>query len=119
MAVRAIHCQHHGDLRRSWCAYRAAVIEHVRAGNQGRDFAVVTDEVQALVRRASDATGEIDQLLGGLAARTQGVTQEIQKSMGMSLSRAQVVFKPKWSSMIRIRALRLAGACANERAPNS
>lgn len=61
-----------------------AAIEAARAGEQGRGFAVVADEVRALAKKASDSTGEIDSLLGGLARRTQEVTRQMQSSLEMS-----------------------------------
>lgn len=43
-----------------------AAIEAARAGEQGRGFAVVADEVRHLARRANDASEQIRQIVGGL-----------------------------------------------------
>ena len=52
-----------------------AAIEAARAGEQGRGFAVVADEVRKLAERVTDATKEIANLIEGVQ---QGVQDSIQ-----------------------------------------
>ncbi|MBI3815124.1 MAG: methyl-accepting chemotaxis protein [Nitrospinae bacterium] len=54
-----------------------AAIEAARAGEQGRGFAVVADEVRKLAERTTKATKEI----AGMIKRIQGGTVEVVRSM--------------------------------------
>jgi len=55
-----------------------AAIEAARAGEQGRGFAVVADEVRKLAERTSTATSEIGQLLSGIQGEIGQVVVAMQ-----------------------------------------
>ena len=54
-----------------------AAIEAARAGEHGRGFAVVADEVRHLAAKVQEATGEIGTLLEGIRSKTAGVNQSL------------------------------------------
>ncbi|MGE5490545.1 MAG: methyl-accepting chemotaxis protein [Actinomycetota bacterium] len=58
-----------------------AAIEAARAGEQGRGFAVVADEVRKLAERTSLATTEIEQMIQGIQQDTGGAVDAMNAAL--------------------------------------
>ena len=68
-----------------------AAIEAARAGEHGRGFAVVADEVRGLAGRTASATGEVGQMVADIQQRTAQVVEQIrQLSSGLDTGVGQV-----------------------------
>ncbi len=58
-----------------------AAIEAARAGEQGRGFAVVADEVRALAHRTQTSTVDIEKMIGAVQVGADGAVAAMNKSM--------------------------------------
>ncbi|MBT1445126.1 methyl-accepting chemotaxis protein [Shewanella sp. JM162201] len=61
-----------------------AAIEAARAGEQGRGFAVVADEVRQLAVRAAQTTQDIVQAIGAIRDKTREVVEEMDANVSLT-----------------------------------
>ncbi|MBA6117191.1 HAMP domain-containing methyl-accepting chemotaxis protein [Pseudomonas putida] len=88
-----------------------AAIEAARAGEAGRGFAVVADEVRALAHRTQQSTSEIERMIGSI----QGGTEEAVESMRTSTERAESTLSMARGAGMALDTIAGAVAQINER----
>ncbi|MGY4524596.1 methyl-accepting chemotaxis protein [Pseudomonas sp. TE21394] len=88
-----------------------AAIEAARAGEAGRGFAVVADEVRALAHRTQQSTSEIERMIGSI----QGGTEEAVESMRTSTERAESTLNIARGAGLALDTIAGAVAQINER----
>ncbi|WP_158227161.1 methyl-accepting chemotaxis protein [Mangrovitalea sediminis] len=80
-----------------------AAIEAARAGEQGRGFAVVADEVRTLAERTGSATGEITRAVRAIQEQTQSVVSIMNQSRS-SIDVVQQQGREAQTAVTRIQA---------------
>jgi len=88
-----------------------AAIEAARAGEQGRGFAVVADEVRALAHRTQQSTQEIEQMINTIQ---QGTSQAVT-SMQSSRERVDFTLEVARAAGAALDEIALAISSINER----
>ncbi|MCD5974875.1 methyl-accepting chemotaxis protein [Pseudomonas sp. CDFA 550] len=88
-----------------------AAIEAARAGEAGRGFAVVADEVRALAHRTQQSTSEIERMIGSI----QGGTEQAVSSMRNSTERAESTLSIAKGAGLALDTINTAVVEINER----
>jgi methyl-accepting chemotaxis protein len=81
-----------------------AAIEAARAGEAGRGFAVVADEVRKLAERTQQSTGEVIQIIGTLQNASKNATQEMNDAETSIQSGVEIIESTQGSFSIVVES---------------
>ncbi len=99
-----------------------AAIEAARAGEQGRGFAVVADEVRQLAARTSGSTAEISNMIGLIQSETRQAIKSMDSTRGRAAQGVELADQAG-TVILQIRdgaseAVQAVSMFANERSPD-
>ena len=86
-----------------------AAIESARAGEHGRGFSVVAEEIRKLAEKSSRATKVVDNLISGIQAETNEVVSAME-TQTQEVEKQSAAFSSASSSLERIREASMQSA---------